>query len=72
MVDAQKKAIPISGIIDLEVEFGGIIHNWTCRVAPNLICPFIIGVDYMNKGGVNLSERYVTHRSVDSGATELR
>ena len=46
MVDAQKKAIPISGIIDLEVEFGRIIHNWTCRVAPNLICPFIIGVDY--------------------------
>ena len=59
MVDAQKKQIPVSSVIDLAVEFGGATFKWTCRVAPNLVCPLIIGVDYMHKGGVNLAERFV-------------
>ncbi len=59
MVDAQKRKIPVSGMIELMVEFGGLPHKWLCRVAPNLVCPFIIGVDYMHTGGVNLVDRYV-------------
>jgi hypothetical protein len=59
MVDAQKKSFPVTGTITIPVEFGGKDFNWNVRVTPNLICPFIIGMDLLNTGCVSGIGRYV-------------
>ena len=59
MVDAQKREIPVNGKITLTVEFGGKDFEWTVRVAPNMICPLIIGIDILHKGAISLVNRWV-------------
>ncbi len=62
MVDTQKQKIPVRGVIELPVEFGTKVYDWTFRVAPNLICPMILGINVLHEGSVNLLKRRVTIR----------
>ncbi|MFI5422946.1 MAG: retropepsin-like aspartic protease, partial [Nitrososphaerales archaeon] len=59
MVSAQKQAITVVGTIAITVLFGNKEFEWVVRVAPELICPLILGIDILNDGGVNCKERFV-------------
>ena len=59
MVSAQKQSITVMGTIAITVMFGGKEFEWVVRVAPELICPFIMGMDILNQGCINCKERYV-------------
>ena len=59
MVDAQKKKIPVAGVVTLPVQFGNKEFNWEMRVAPVLVCPMILGMDVLHKGSVMCAKRLV-------------
>ena len=58
-MSAQKSTFSTQGNVCLPVTFAEKEFLWNFKVAENLICPMILGLDILNTGSVNLKNRYV-------------
>ena len=56
-LSAQGSKMLVEGTINIPITFGNKEFMWTFRVAKELICPMIIGMDILHEGSINLKKR---------------